>query len=322
VRPAPRRAACMLASVLAASLALAACAGSPEPLRDSREALGTVVALTAYGSDTEALRAAADAAYAAMDEVEAELDAHDPDSVIGRVNASAAPELEPLPPRAETVLDAICALGVREWFSPQLWTATQAWDFEGTGHVPTDEELQAALSDLRYDFGGAAKGIALDEAAAALRESGAVDAALISSVSTTLAFGTKPDGEPWRIGIEDPRDSDALVATVEAQGDVTVSTSGDYQRYFERDGVRYHHILDPATGRPVRGLRSLTVIGDIPGLESDILSTALFVAGPDAAVAYAEEHGLGLVIVDDKGRTRMVPGPGGASWKISPADGE
>lgn len=310
-----------LAVLLAALLLTASCTRTDEPLRDSREALGTVVAMTAYGPDEAAMRATADVAYAAMEAVETELDAHDPDSAIGRVNAAPDPEFTALPPRGEAVLDAICVLEVREWFSPQLWAATAAWGFEEGGRVPTDAELATALADGRWDFGGAAKGLALDEAAAALEADRTVSAALISSGSTTLAFGSKPDGEPWRIGVEDPRDTQAVIATVEATGDITVSTSGDYQRYFERDGVRYHHILDPVTGMPARGLWSLTVIGDISGLDSDILSTALFVAGADSAIAYAEEHGLGLVLVNDEGRTRVVPGPQGASWNIV-ADGD
>jgi FAD:protein FMN transferase len=312
----PRITAVICASLLAV-LILSSCSGPAEPLRDSREALGTVVAISAYGADEDAMRDSVEAAYAAMDEVEAELDAHDPDSDIGRINATPDPELAALPSRAETVLDSICVLVVREWFSPQLWAATEAWGFEEGGRVPADEELAAALADLRYDFGGAAKGLALDEAAASLRAGGTAGAALFSSGSTTLAFGEKSDGEPWRIGIEDPRDPEAVIATVEATGDITVSTSGDYQRYFESGGVRYHHILDPATGLPARGLRSLTVIGDISGLDSDILSTALFVAGADAAIEYAEENGLGLVLVDDEGRTRIVPGPEGASWSVA-----
>lgn len=322
MRPMRRCAATLSALLISAALLVSGCASGTEPLRDSREALGTVVTVAAYGPDEAVMRAALDAAYAAMEAVETELDAHDPYSAISLVNAADTPELEPLPPRAETILDSICVLGVREWFSPQLWATTELWDFENGGYVPTDEELEAALADLRYDFGGAAKGRALDEAASALQEEGAVESGLISSGSTTLAFGEKPDAEPWRIGIEDPRDPEEVVATVQATGDITVSTSGDYQRFFERDGVRYHHILDPVTGLPARGLRSLTVIGEIPGLYSDVLSTALFVAGPDAATAYAEEYGLGLVLVDEKGRTQIVPGPEGASWEISLAEGE
>ncbi len=304
--------------VVSAAATLTGCAGTTEPVRTSREAVGTVVAITAYGATSDEARTgeALDAAYEAMSAVEAELDAHDPDSAIARVNASSEPGAQALSPRAEAILDAICVLEVREWFSPQLWGATQAWAFEDGGHIPDDAQMAVALADPRYDFGGASKGLALDEAAAALRTSNAVDAALISSGSTTLAFAEKPDGEPWRIGVEDPRDPESVIATVEARGDITVSTSGDYQRFFEQDGMRYHHILHPATGRPARGFRSLTVVGDITGLDSDILSTALFVAGPSAAMGYAETHGLGLVIVDAGGRTHIVPGPVDRTWEI------
>ncbi len=309
----------LLVATAMLSAPLAGCTGdgAAEPLHTSREALGTVVAITVYTGDSDARAAeVADAAYDAMAAVEAELDAHDPDSAIARVNSAPDPALESLPPYAEEVLDAICALEVREWFSPQLWAATGLWAFEDGGHVPSAAELDAALADPRYDFGGAGKGLALDEAAEMLRDSPTVDAALIASGSTTLSLGSKPDGEPWRIGVEDPRDPATLIATVEATADITVSTSGDYQRAFDRNGIRYHHILDPATGRPALGFRSLTVVGDVSGLDSDILSTALFVAGPAHALSYAEEHGLGLVVVDAGGRTHVVPGPEDRTWEI------
>jgi thiamine biosynthesis lipoprotein len=90
-----------------------------------------------------------------------------------------------------------------------------------------------------------------------------------------------------------------------------VATSGDYQRYFERDGIRYHHILDPSDGRPARGVRSVSVaVGPESGpVEADILSTALFVMGVEDALAYSEEHGILAYIVDDEGRVHVAPGP-------------
>ncbi|MDZ4178510.1 MAG: FAD:protein FMN transferase [Coriobacteriia bacterium] len=301
------------------ALALTGCSSAREPVRDARDAIGTFVSVTAYPRDTasdDSVAGALDAAYDALAAAEAELDAHNPDSAIAGINGVPDPGIAALPQRAETILDTICALEVREYFSPQLWAVADAWAFEDGGRVPTTEQLAAALLDPRYDFGGAAKGLALDEAAAALRDSRAVDAALITAGSTTVTLGSKPDGEPWRIGVEHPREPGEAIATIESPGELTVSTSGDYQRFFERDGVRYHHILDPATGLPARGLQSLTVIGEIPGLDSDILSTALFVAGADTAISYAEEHGLGLVLVDDEGRIQIVSGPENASWKI------
>ncbi len=325
-RPSTSTDAIGLALLLALVLALVGCASAEEPIRTSREALGTVVSLTAYPDETAgepAVDRAIDAAYEAMAAVERELNVHDPHSELARINEmlsdsrTETSDAAPLTPRAILVLDTVEMLEVGRWFSPRLLAVTQTWAFEEGGHVPTSAELEVALDDSRLDLGGASKGVALDEAAEAIRASGAIEAALISSVSSTLALGEKPDGEPWRIGVEHPRDPEALVATIEAQGDVTVSTSGDYQRFFERDGVRYHHLLDPKTGLPASGLRSLTVVGTIPGLDSDILSTALFVAGLEEASAYAERHSLGLVMVDEEGRTHIVPGPETASWRIS-----
>lgn len=325
--------------------ALAGCDRPGGPAQTDREALGTVVTVTAYGEDREAVGAATDAAFEAISQVERCLDAWSASSTIVSLDSRWAtrPALtQPLPTDALAVLDRTRELDVERHFSSSLWALTRLYDFEGERHVPTPTEMDQALGwsfveesgggsfvrrDGRggarsatitpgLDFGGSAKGMALDRAAAALRGSGAVDAALVTAGSTTVTFGEKPEGEPWRIGIEDPRDAGRVIAVVEASAAVAVSTSGDYQQYFERKGVRYHHVLDPSTGRPARGLRSLTVIGAIPGLDSDILSTALFVAGPATASSYAREHGLGLYIVDDEGRALVVPAPSDARFRI------
>ena len=107
-----------------------------------------------------------------------------------------------------------------------------------------------------------------------------------------------------------PRDAGKVLAVISGEdtGTLNISTSGDYQTYFEKDGVRYHHILDPETGRPARGIRSLTVFGRMSGMDADILSTALFVMGRSEALAYAKEHRIGLYVVDDRGvATEWVP---------------
>ncbi len=358
-------------------------------MRDTREALGTFVTVTAYG-DAEAAQHAVDGAFEAISQSEAVLSAY-PDAAADpsrppkprtrEVTSVAAFNLDPyewhvLPDEAVRVLDRVRALGVEEYFSPAMLRVTGLYDFEGEKRVPDPVELALFVRAARgfetsrtsfgvqgrfmamppsqaprsrghlifpstpvgLDLSGAAKGAALDAALEVLQEAtaeGEVDGALVSAGSTTLVVGTKPadgDAEPWRVGIEDPRDPEKVIGVVEyspgTSGDgtssslpfCTVSTSGDYQQSFVRDGVRYHHILDPATGKPARGMRSLTVVGAPTGLDSDILSTALFVMGADRAEEYARSHGLGLFIVDDQGRTRIVPGPEGAAWAIEPSD--
>lgn len=352
--PRPRRGSRALlvsAAAAVAVLALGGC-GNAGPVSGSREALGTAVSITAYGRpDDEAARAGVDAAFAVIADAEAELDAYDASSTVSAFNATPF-YLQPLPPRAAEVFSAAEDLGVADEFRPTLFGVMRLYDFGGAQRVPSDAELESAVRSAAsfgmrpdgraafavhidagadphdipasldgrpgLDFGGALKGLALDEAAAALEgaEGGEFGGALLTAGSTTLTFGEKDGGEPWRIGIEDPREPGRVIAVVESTGGVTVSTSGDYQQYFEMHGVRYHHILDPATGRPARGLRSLTVAGAPTALDSDILSTALFVMGPDRAAEYARRHGLGLYLVDEAGRARVVEPPASANFRI------
>ncbi|MHB8762210.1 MAG: FAD:protein FMN transferase [Coriobacteriia bacterium] len=329
------------------AMLLAAGCGADRPVEVSRKALGTVVSITAYGDDEEAVTSAIDGAYAAMAAVEAQLDAHDQSSAISQFNAQPYQAVA-LSAETSQVLDAIAALRVSAEFSPSLLGVTRLYAFEEGGRVPDPAALALSLAaskafsrtgdgggafarvdpDVRLeaggelvpglDLGGAAKGLALDRARDALKASGAVTAAIISAGSSTVTFGTKPDGSAWRIGIEDPRDAEEVVATFAFEADGALSTSGDYQRAFEANGRRYHHILHPATGRPAEGVRSLTVAGtSLSGLHSDILSTALFVRGADEAEDYAADIGLALYVVDAEGRTLVVPAPEGSGLSLA-----
>lgn len=321
---------------IALALALSACTRAPDSITESREALGTTVSIEVFtgSADVEAARVDIDRAFGAVSGVDQALNPYSADTPIARFNAN--PHIPTrLPEPALTILGRIAALEVTSTFSPALFGVTNLYRFGEGGSVPTTEAILkelAASHALRvqpdgtasfvqpiypgtrrliegnpgFDFGGASKGLAMDRAAAVLRG----NAALLTCGSSTLAIGTKPDGTPWRIGIEDPREVGTVIAVVSAEDTLSVSTSGDYQTFFEKNGVRYHHILDPATGRPARGLRSLTVFGRMSGVDADILSTALFVMGRDRALAYAKAHGLGVFLVDDKGTP--------ASW--SPTD--
>lgn len=154
----------------------------------------------------------------------------------------------------------------------------------GASKLTVTETQVSGLPGQGIDLGGIAKGYASNRVAERLAACG-VTGALISLGGNVQAVGGKPDGSAWRIGVRDPMDESGVVGVVEAR-DKAVVTAGSYQRYFLCDGVRYHHIIDPATGRPAEsGLVSATVLcGD--GAYADALSTALFVMGAERAIAY------------------------------------
>jgi thiamine biosynthesis lipoprotein len=193
-------------------------------------------------------------------------------------------------------------------FDITIGPVMDSWGFgKDIQYVPTDEEISRALSLVDYrkvevdpgkatvflpqpgmslDLGGVAKGYAMDEAVKALREAG-IQHALINAGGSVYALGTRPDGEPWRVGIQDPRNSEDIIAILSLKDSAAV-TSGDYQRYFEQEGVYYHHIIDPSTGKQARDLIQTTVIAEST-TDADILSTALFVLGPRRGMSFVEE---------------------------------
>ncbi len=161
---------------------------------------------------------------------------------------------------------------------------------------------------MAVDLGGIAKGYASDRLAELFAADG-VSSAMVSLGGNVYVRGTKRDGSLWRVAIEDPNDTAAYLGVLSLQ-DRFIITSGGYQRYFERDGVTYYHIIDPKTGDVARsGLLSATVVSD-NGTMGDALSTALFVMGREKAVQFWRTSGLDfdMVLCDDSGHVYYTEG--------------
>jgi thiamine biosynthesis lipoprotein len=151
---------------------------------------------------------------------------------------------------------------------------------------------------MRLDFGAIAKGYAVDRAIAALRALG-VERGKVDLGGNLRLVGAPPGAGGWRVGLRDPRSPDEVIAVVRMDSG-SVATSGDYERFFVQDGVRYSHIIDPRTGWPSRGVAGVSVIAPT-GLLSDALSTALFVLGPDRGCLLARAARVDALWVLDGG---------------------
>ncbi len=202
-------------------------------------------------------------------------------------------------------------------FDPTLGEVVQLWGFgRDDPRLPGLEEIEDAIDnagydkvpdgqccpdgrDIWFDLGGVAKGYSVDVAVRALKEAG-IKAGIVNAGGDLRSFGVRPRRGYWKIGVQDPDNPQELAGVLEVK-EAAVATSGDYQRYFEEGGIRYHHILDPATGYPAHsGVRGATVIAP-DCATADALATAAFVMGPEKGLAMLEswEGAEGVLITDD-----------------------
>ena len=246
---------------------------------------------------------AADAVVQTVNRLAASLSVTDADSELSRLNQAGNAALSD---ETLALLRTALSLSSRTGgaFDPTVYPLVRLWGFtEQSQAVPDRASVQSALCAVgtdhvsiqgnhvtlsdgaMLDFGGIAKGYAA-ETCAQLLEAEGVPAALLSFGGNVQTVGTKPDGSAWSIGIADPQSPSQSVATLTFTGTLALVTSGGYQRYFEENGIRYHHILDPETGYPAQNeLASVTILAD-SGTLADALSTALFVMGLERATEF------------------------------------
>lgn len=289
-------------------------------------AMDTYMVLQAYGENAQA---AVDAAADEVNRLDALLSTGDENSEVAQVNAGMTVTLSDdtaylLERSLELYQDTNGA------FDIAIYPVMQAWGFPTQEFtVPAQETLDALLpltdaadisydaqkktihfekEDMQIDLGGIAKGYTSSRIMDIYRQYG-ITSGLVNLGGNVQVYGAKTDGSLWRIAIQSPDDESSYLGVLTAK-DVAVITSGGYERYFEQDGVVYHHIIDPATGYPANnGLVSVTIVS-ADGTLADGLSTSLFIMGKEKAIAYWQEHSeeFDTILVDEDGMIYVTEG--------------
>lgn len=317
-----------VAFVLILPLLLAACSISGPATKHSRElfAMDTKITLTAYGPKGEQ---ALEEAAQELQRLDALLSTGNADSEISQLNSRGAGSLSA---DSQAIIQEALRLysSTGGAFDITVYPLMKLWGFAGGTHwVPTEQERMETLKLIgadqvhlengacrlgpgqMIDLGGIAKGYASDRLMEIFRKSG-VSSAMVSLGGNIQTLNTKPDGSAYRIAIRSPSDPQKYVGFLSVANQAVV-TSGGYERYFEENGHRYHHILDPQTGLPAEsGLASVTIVSS-SGMLADGLSTALFIMGLEQAEAYWRSSGADFeaVFVTDQGAIYITQGLAG-----------
>ena len=269
-------------------------------------AMDTYMTVKAYGFNGDA---AVDAAVDEINRLDALLSTGKKDSEIGQINANNGGQLSE---DGAVLMERSLELykSTNGAFDVAIYPVMKAWGFtDGNYQVPDTDALKATLElvdpslidydketstvsfkkdGVQIDLGGIAKGYTSSRIMDIYKEKG-VTSGLVNLGGNAQVFGTKPDGSLWRVAVQSPDSEDEYLGVLETK-DKAIITSGGYERYFEKDGVTYHHIIDPSTGYPAdNGLISVTIVS-ADGTLADGLSTSLFVMGKDKAIDYWRAH--------------------------------
>jgi thiamine biosynthesis lipoprotein len=287
---------------------------------DEQAIMGTAVRVELWHEDPAQGRAAIAVVMDDMRRIDAEMSVYKEDSEISRINAHAAEgpvqvsaELASLIARAlefsgitHGAFDITYAsvgylYDYRKHVKPDDATrekAVEAVDYHNVTVDLANSTVRFAKAGVRIDLGGIAKGYAVEHGAALLRERG-IEHAIVTAGGDSRIIGDRL-GRPWMVGIRDPRDKEGVITRIPLE-DEAISTSGDYERFFEENGVRYHHILNPKTGKSADLVRSVTIIGP-DGTSTDALTKGPFVLGWEKGLELIESlPGFETVVIDKDG---------------------
>jgi thiamine biosynthesis lipoprotein len=282
--------------------------------------MGTAISVELWCEYRSAGEAAIDAVMAEMHRIDRAMSPYKPESELSIINRDAAARAVPLSAEMLGMLQraaqfselsggafdlSYAAVGrlfdYRAHKRPRATELEEARKAVGYRHIQLDEKQHTVRFDMPgvcIDLGGFAKGYAVDRACALLRSRG-ITHANVSAGGDSRVMGDRR-GRPWSIGVRDPRRPGEVIAVLPLE-DTSISTSGDYERFFEVDGVRFHHVIDPATGRSPSGILSVTVLAD-DGLTTEALSKSVFVLGLDKGMRLIESQtAVDAIVVDATG---------------------
>lgn len=299
-----------------------------KPYKETQFLMDTIIEITAYGKGNEA---AVKAAFDEFRRINVLTNRFDENSQVSMINQAAGKEKVQVDPEVIAMLKLARsraeqlngALDVSIGALTELWSVGHKGEF-----VPSEAEIKELLPlvnyqlieiddkantvflprpGMRIDLGAVAKGYADRKAIDALKARG-IKSALVNAGGDVRIIGKRPDGQPWRIGVQDPRDSEGIAAKLSMSDWDVLETSGDYQRFFIKDGVRYSHIIDPHTGHQPRELASVTIVAKSDN-NVDILSTAMFVLGLEKAQQLLKQYpGTEAIFITTDGKKIVTPG--------------
>jgi len=289
--------------------------------------MGTAIRVELWSEDRSAGEAAIDAVMAEMHRIDRAMSPYKTESELSRINREAAARAVPVSAEMFGLLERSVEFSklsggafdityasaghlydYRHGIKPNEQMLAQAVAAVGYQHLVFDRNARTvrfARDGVRIDLGGFAKGHAVDQGAQILKCRG-VKHAIVTAGGDSHILGDR-HGRPWTIAIRDPRSAGQVVAVLPLE-DVAISTSGDYERFFEQDGVRFHHVIDPKTGRSACAMRSVTILA-ADGLTTEGLSKSVFVMGLERGMQLVEAMpGVDAVVIDATGTLHFSSG--------------